>query len=224
MLAPALSSASDEVPSLLDHILLGCNDLDSGITYVEQITGVRAAFGGVHPGRGTQNALLSLGKTRYLEIIAPDPKQTDIQTWAVQQLAVLKALNKPKLIGWAVHPGNIEVFIGRVRRSGIAIQGPFPGSRTRADGQVVKWKTATLVDDRHGILPFFIEWDASAMHPSVDAPKGCNLERFDVASPQTRELSTLLQRINVDVSVQNGGISQLRATITGPKGRLETTS
>ena len=55
-----------EVPTLLDHVLLGCNDLDRGIAFVEEHTRVRAAFGGVHPGRGTQNALLSLGERRWM--------------------------------------------------------------------------------------------------------------------------------------------------------------
>src|ERR1700741_5020696 len=49
----------DQVPPMLDHILLGCNDLQRGLDFVEQHAGVRAAFGGVHPGRATQNALLS---------------------------------------------------------------------------------------------------------------------------------------------------------------------
>ena len=45
----------DQVPPMLDHILLGCNNLQRGIDFVEQHTGARAAFGGVHPNRGTHN-------------------------------------------------------------------------------------------------------------------------------------------------------------------------
>src|SRR5437660_10826356 len=85
----------DQVPPMLDHILLGCNDLERGIAFVEQHTGVRAAFGGVHPGRGTQIALLSLGTRRYLEIIAPDPQQTDSSS---ERNAELKKLAEPRLV------------------------------------------------------------------------------------------------------------------------------
>src|SRR5712672_2781349 len=117
-LTPPLIWAASEVPSLLDHILLGCNDLDHGIDFVEQRTGVRAAFGGIHPGRGTRNALLSLGERRYLEIIAPDPKQDGIEGFAQKQVAHLKQLASPHLIGWAAHPGDLEKFSVRPPAAG----------------------------------------------------------------------------------------------------------
>src|SRR5438552_17252382 len=114
----------DQVPAMLDHILLGCNDLEHGIAFVEQHTGVRAASGGVHPGRGTQNALLSLGTRRYLEIIAPDPKQA-----SVQQFSVITTLKEPQLIGWAAHPGDLDSFAKRLREAGVTFEGRRAGSR-----------------------------------------------------------------------------------------------
>src|SRR6516162_8448234 len=68
LVTPSIS-LSVEVPSLLDHILLGCSDLGRGIEFVEEGTGSHAAFGGVYPGECTQASFLSLGDRRYLEII-----------------------------------------------------------------------------------------------------------------------------------------------------------
>src|ERR1700679_1833037 len=94
MVAPGLAwPAAVKVPQSLDHIILGCNDLDAGVEYVYQRTGVRAAAGGVHPGAGTKNALLSLGALRYLEIIAPDPLQP-----ASSDPRQVASLQKPTLV------------------------------------------------------------------------------------------------------------------------------
>ncbi|HET9837535.1 MAG TPA: VOC family protein [Candidatus Angelobacter sp.] len=223
-LAPSLSWAAHEFPALLDHIILGCNELEGGIRFVEERTGVRAALGGVHPDRGTSNALLSLGDRHYLEIIAPDPNAKAVQAWAARQLGVLKGLANPRLIGWAVHPNDIEGLARKLRESGLQILGPWPGSRTRADGRIVTWKSFSLADDRNGLLPFFIEWGKDSVHPSSDAPAGCQIERFAITDPDTAELSKALRRIEVDAPVENSPTPKLHLRIVGSKGALEITS
>jgi len=217
--APRISGATNEVPALLDHILLGCKDLESGIAFVEEHTGVRAAFGGVHPGRGTQNALLSLGERRYLEIIAPDPKQS-----GVQQFTEIAKLTEPRLIGWAAHRDNLGIFAGELGEEGVIFEGPAPGSRKRPDGRVLQWQTLSLKDDASGMLPFFIEWSGDSLHPSVDSPKGCSLVRFEAASPDPDELSKQVASLRLDLPVVRGDKPQLRTTIAGPKGKFTVTS
>jgi len=211
LVAPAVSWAADEddVPALLDHIILGCSDLDRGIDLLEQNTGVRPTFGGVHPGR------LSLGERRYLEIMAPDPKQQDIV-----RFPQIRQMTNPRLIGWAVHTGDIAAAAKRLRENQIAFQGPDDGSRKRPDGRVLHWKTLNLADDRHGLLPFFIEWSADSLHPSADAPAGCRLEYFKVMNPDRDELSQAFQRIGIDVPVERSDRARLVGLISGPKGDL----
>src|SRR5215471_3436881 len=100
-------------PTDLDHILLGVDDLDHGVEWVQERSGVRAIFGGVHPGRGTRNALLSLGPRRYLEIIAPDPQQQ--LEGPAQPLA---AMREPRLFNWAVHTNDVAAADKRAVAAG----------------------------------------------------------------------------------------------------------
>src|SRR5215472_14226224 len=117
---PRLLYAAEEVSTMLDHLLLGCSDLDAGIAFVEKHTGVRPAVGGVHPCRGTRNALLSLGELHYLEVIAPDPAQTGTSTSRPELPAMLKQLTSPMLIDWAVHTSDIAGVAERLRKNSIA--------------------------------------------------------------------------------------------------------
>jgi hypothetical protein len=217
--APLLTRAANEVPTLLDHFILGCNDLDHGIAWVEQRTGVRAAFGGVHPGRGTRNALLSLGERRYLEIMAPDPAQQ-----VTPQISRLHELKNPAIVGWAAHPGDLEKFAAHLHEAGIAFEGPRAGSRQRPDGQLLHWKTLNLKDDKGGLLPFFIEWGAGSPHPSSDSPKGCTLTHFGAVAPNRDNFKSIANLLQLDVPVILGDKAELHAVIIGPKGELAVSS
>ena len=228
VLAPPIWATEGKVagfPALLDHILLGCSDLDRGVAFVQERTGIPAVFGGVHPGRGTQNALISLGERRpgdlnprrYLEIIAPDPKQS-----GVGQYSVITKLKEPRLIGWAAHRDDLDQFAARLRNEGIEFEGPQPGSRQRPDGKVLHWKALRLKDDHNGLLPFFIEWSADTTHPSVDAPRGCHLESFELLTPDPDALTKTADELGLGVAIFKAAESQIRAAIrcTGKELRL----
>jgi hypothetical protein len=214
-LTPKFVTANDGAPAMLDHILLGCSDLDYGIDFVEKNTGVRAAFGGVHPGRGTRNALLSLGEKHYLEIIAPDPKQSH----APDHYGLHK-LSEPRLVGWAVHPGDLTQFASHLREGDFEFEGPTPGSRKRPDGRLLQWKTLNLKDDLGGLLPFFIEWSADTIHPSVDSPGGCKIVRFTYAGPDYDGVHRLLNLMGLEVFAEVDEKSQIRASISGLEGKI----
>jgi len=216
MAAPHLAwPRSGKVPTSLDHVILGCNDLDPGIDYVSKRTGIRAAAGGVHPGAGTKNALLSLGVLRYLEILAPDPLQP-----ASTDPRHVGNLKSPALVGWAIHRPDLHDFASVLQREGIECVGPKPGSRSRPDGSTLRWNSLTLKDDNQGVLPFFIEWDSNSVHPSVDAPAGCRLTDLRIDTPNPVGLKGLADKLQLDVQIRQSNELRLAATIAGPKGTL----
>ncbi len=217
--APRKLFGRASVPLMLDHILLGSSDLDAGIAYIDERSGVRPAFGGVHPGRGTRNALASLGELHYLEVIGPDPQQA-----GAPDTFGLKPLTTPRLVGWAVHVSDISAQVSRLADAGIEFEGPVPGSRSRPDGRVLHWKALRLKDDRQGLLPFFIEWGAGSVHPSTDSPTGCRLVRFEVLAPNAPDLDAKFTALGIDLQVAKGPAPQLRATIAGAHGEFTLTS
>jgi hypothetical protein len=205
---------------MLDHLLLGCSDLDQGIAFVEEHTGVKPTMGGVHPGRGTRNALLSLGELHYLEVIAPDPAQTEVPKERAGLVTELKRLPVPKLVDWAVHTTDIAAVAERLRKAGVAFTGPTPGSRMRPDGKMLRWQTLNMENDQNGLIPFFIEWGKDTTHPSTDAPQGCRLENFGVLSGVHTFLTTEYRKLGLDVHVEIGSPARLQARIRGPKATL----
>jgi len=210
------------VPADFDHILLGANDLDRGIDWMQERSGGHAIFGGVHPGRGTRNALLSLGPRRYLEIIAPDPQQAST-TSGNDMANRLLAIQEPRLIGWAAYTNDLASLVQKAAAAGIAIENLRDGSRVRPDGKTLRWKSFALKNDSGGMLPFFIEWDHSSIHPSQDAPSGCTLQHFFIESPAVENVRSVAGKLGLEIEVKLAKAPVLHARIIGKRGAFEIT-
>jgi Glyoxalase-like domain len=210
--------------TILDHLLLGAANLDSGVEWAEKLTGVRAVPGGSHPGAGTRNALISLGGRQYLEIIAPDPPQPSAN---LVRHAHLRALTGPRLIGWAAASDDLDRLAQAIRDGRLEMSGPRDGSRARPDGRVLRWRTLAVSSPLGGgeadPIPFFIQWASGSVHPSEDSPHGCRLDALEFRHPDPDALQGTLLRLGIEAAVTRAPAAQLAATLVTPKGRVVVT-
>ena len=208
------------VRDAFDHLLLGVSDLDHGIEWVDRRTGVRPALGGVHPGRGTRNALVSIGGAHYLEIIAPDPAQT-----GVNPQFQLNTFVEPRLINFAVRTSDIEQTAASLRSGGVHVIAVRDGSRRTPAGALLRWKTLGVESKfRSGEIdpiPFFIEWASDSTHPSKEAPGGCTAEDLRFEHPRAAELSAALLAMGLEANVTAADQARIVAVLRTPKGRIE---
>lgn len=193
----------------VDHILLGVPDLQSGTKAFEQATGAKPVYGGKHPGRGTENALVSLGDGVYLELIAPQLRP-DGTSDLLQALAVLK---EPRLIGWAAHSADIAALRERLIRDGFTASELRPGSRLTPSGARLEWTTLGIEKPQIATAPFFIQWGATTVHPSKSSPGGCTVQSFEIDDPQAEDLARLLKVAGMEVTPRKAPKSHMRLVL-----------
>lgn len=210
----------------IDHVILGIGDLEEGIRAFTKATGVAPERGGEHPGRGTANALVSLGAGRYLEILAPagsgssaehGKRQTPVAPGGDTDLGTLRTLTP---IGWAIGTSDLDGLLARVARSGFALSGPVPGSRRRPDGLLLEWRTAHLGEPGIPLAPFFIEWSAETPHPSATSPPGCELVAIELADPAPAKLDQLLSAVGIATRPKPARERRMVLTLNCPRGRV----
>jgi hypothetical protein len=204
--------------SRVDHLIYATPDLNRGIDEIERLTGVRATPGGQHPGRGTRNALLALGPTTYLEIIAPDPEQPSPNK---PRPFGIDSLTESRLVAWAAKGNDLENLKDEAARQGLQLGDVLSGSRQRPDGIVLSWHFTspwTMVAD--GIVPFFIDWGQSP-HPAQTAARGLSLISLSAEHPDAERVRHMLHQLGFDLLVKRGSRPALIAVINGPRGRVE---
>jgi hypothetical protein len=205
----------------VDHIILAVDNLERGMDQLEKATGVRPVFGGAHPGRGTQNALLSLGNNQYLELLAPNPADSSsAQDVADRIKAAYARYTKPTPTGWAIHVAAADGERARLLGKGFNSSDVEPGSRMKPDGQTLRWRTFDPWGLENRLLPFAIEWGAGTAHPSTTSPAGCTLVDLFMESAAADSTRAIFARAGYPLKINAGPKDRLTLTIDCPKGRV----
>ncbi len=208
--------AAPALPSSLDHLVLGVHDLQAGIDEFERLTGVRPQYGGAHPGRGTRNALVSLGSGSYLEILAPSPDDSA----GIRVSIEFAGYTRLTPIDWAVRSEDLNALTESLAAESVTAGSIRPGARARTDGVRLEWRTLSVRDPVHRLIPFFIQWGASTPHPATESPPGCTLVELIFEDPADDELRRIFRRLGIAASIVRGPESRLHLGLTCPNGNV----
>ncbi len=202
-------------PLSLDHLVYAVPNLDTAAADLENRLGIRAVPGGKHQGLGTHNALLGLGPSSYLELIAPDPDQPAPS--GPRPFGVDRATT-PRLVAWALTCTDIDAAIARSREHGYDPGDALPLERRTTTGETLRWRLTLNAMDG-GPVPFLIDW-GDTEHPARSAPQGLTLESFHVAHPEPQSLAPVLDALGTTVPVKQAEGPGLVAVVAGPRGVL----
>jgi hypothetical protein len=128
----------------IDHLVIAVQDPDAAAALMEADLGLAVTGGGRHEHAGTFNRLAFLGDT-YLELIGVfDRSLVEAATGTPIGRASLALLETGRegLATYALATDGLVGEVSRLRTHGSLIGDAVPGSRTRTDGEVVRWLTA----------------------------------------------------------------------------------
>ena len=143
----------------LDHVVFAVADLDEAAVRFREAVGLDSVEGGRHERWGTANRIVPLGD-QYLELVAVVDEAAAARTGFGR--GVLERASAGG--GWFTLAVVADDLDAVAERLGLEIGS---GSRTRPDGEVLRWRSAGLDDPRREPwMPFFLAWDVpDEMHP-----------------------------------------------------------
>ena len=200
----------------VDHLVWYCADLSEGERYFTERMDRTSNYGGVHPGEGTANRLLSLSDSAYLEILGRDPAQSETSL-----APELRGLYGVGLYHWAI--GGIDLPELRCRAKAAGLMGGelVTGGRALPNGQWLGWTCFGLRDHGFGsLVPFFIDW-LDSEHPAKSAPRGGGLAGVEAFHPQAEQLRAIYSSLGLNIPVREATAPGFSATIECGKGKHE---
>ena len=143
----------------LDHVVYAVPDLDEAAVRFREAFGLDSTEGGRHERWGTANRIVPLGD-QYVELVAAVDETAAARTGFGR--GVLERASGGG--GWFTLAAVADELDAVAARLGLEIGS---GSRTRPDGETLRWRSAGLDDpQREPWMPFFLAWDVPAeLHP-----------------------------------------------------------
>lgn len=142
----------------IDHVMIAVPDLAAGMAQYRRL-GFDVYEGGVHPGKGTHNAI-AFNRDDYIELIAiRDPAEYEAASAGTRSPdgGLAKFVQAGGGIRYvALQSDDLAADVAAMRARGVEVNDPVAGSRRTPSGQTLRWQAASL-GPAYPLPVFFIQ-------------------------------------------------------------------
>lgn len=203
----------------IDHIVYCVPNLEKAVADLESKLGIKAKIGGRHLTEGTKNAIINLGNKCYLEILAIDHNNKEIQgpRWMGIDL-----IQSPKITRWALKSSNINEDSKALSKHNPQMGQVQGGSRKMQNGDTLTWEIAMpLSQPEIEIAPFITDWSNSETHPTDNLNDQCELLELRLMHPKSHEFKNLFDTMNIDIRITFSEKASIGISIKCPNGIVQ---
>ena len=172
----------------LDHLVVTAASREAGVAWISSLLGVPLELGGEHPAMGTHNALLRLGESLYLEVLAVNPNAA--APGRPRWFGLDTPPSAPRLAGWVARTNDLEGAVLERRIGWGAVQPMARGP--------LRWLITVRPDGSlplDGVAPVLLQW-VTKDHPAAGLPDhGCSLVALQGFHSRAQEIREALDGI-----------------------------
>ena len=197
----------------LDHIVFGALTLEEGTEFVEDLLQAKLSDIGYHKDMGTHNRVIRISERVYLEVIAIDPKSSNLSNkkWFNLDNSKLQSKLKksPQIIGYVIEKKDMSISkyydpFFEASRANFRWQFAMPTSKNNIlDSQIIET----------GVIPSLISWKSEK--PINQMKKNqFELISFEIEIPKKQQqFNTFLRDFGVIEYVSVSSITKLNSSI-----------
>jgi len=205
-------------PRQLDHLVYGVHDLEAANINFYNATGIRPILGGRHLSKGTHNSIVNLGNKSYLEFIAIDHNNLNIQP---PRWMGIDLINEPQLLRWAIKSHDLEneklILENYYKKQQTIVK----GNRITRTGETLQWQMIEpYATPKVELMPFLIDWSKSNAQPTDKLAQEAELLELIFYHPEPVYFQPFYDLLFDSVKVTHGKTVKITATIQGPKGQI----
>lgn len=203
----------------IDHIVYCVPDLEKANDFIESHLGVRPTIGGKHNNKGTKNSILDLGFGCYLEVLAIDSENTSVKA---PRWMGIDLIQTSQVTRWALKSDNLENDKAVLRKYNPALSNAFAGQRETPSGQLIKWEMLLpLAEPKVELLPFFVDWSNSDIHPTDNLDAKCQIEKIEFQmQASSKSCQDAFNDFDLGITIHDAIEDKILLTLSGPAGQL----